>query len=302
MNEIQMGYHYNVDLPQDVSTIIEQDFWMLENIGPMMLGALTEPVKFASSSWIIVTSGSCKVDINLISYEIKAPALITIRSTQIMQPTYISPDFNASVIVMSKRFRENVFLFTNSSSIYQLSNLHSVVSIPENLMPDFNKFMASLREILHEQSNPYVSQALLFQVVLFIYRTAYKCYEPFKDEINTKKGRISDKFLLLVQQFPQGEVSRVLCRQTGNHSETSVAHGEGSDRILGHRMDRTLCDSGVEGAVEIIKSQHPADSRRIEFPVAILLRKIFQEIHRHDPQGIQKFVTARFRTMRPVPE
>lgn len=195
-----MGYHYNVDLPQDVSTIIEQDFWMLENIGPMMLGALTEPVKFASSSWIIITSGSCKVDINLISYEIKAPALITIRSTQIMQPTYISPDFNASVIVMSKRFRENVFLFTNSSSIYQLSNLHSVVSIPENLMPDFSKFMASLREILHEQNNPYVSQALLFQVVLFIYRTAYKCYEPFKDEINTKKGRISDKFLLLVQQ------------------------------------------------------------------------------------------------------
>ena len=49
MNETQKGYHYNLDLPQDITSIIEQDFWMLENIGPAMLSALSEPVKFASS-------------------------------------------------------------------------------------------------------------------------------------------------------------------------------------------------------------------------------------------------------------
>lgn len=201
MNETQKGYHYNLDLPQDITSIIEQDFWMLENIGPAMLSALSEPVKFASSSWIIITSGHAKVDINLISYEVKAPMLIAIRSTQIMQPSFISEDFNASVVVMSKRFRENLFLLTNSSSLYQLQSRHSVVPIPPELLPSFIEQFKTFREIVQDTSNPHASKALVFSMAAFFYRILYKCYESFKDEVSMTQGRISDKFLNLVQQY-----------------------------------------------------------------------------------------------------
>ena len=193
------GYHYNIDLPEDVSKILEQDFWMLENIGPAMLSSLTEPVKFAATSWIIVTRGSCRADINLVSHEIVGPSLITVRSTQIMQPTYISPDFNASVIVMSKRFMEKLFMYCGNTPIYTISTRHHVVKFPEEEMPQYESFAKSMREIMADKKNPYGTQALIFQLLLFMYKVGYKCYEPYKDEVLSRQGRMSDQFLHLVQ-------------------------------------------------------------------------------------------------------
>lgn len=194
------GYHYNLDLPEDLSKILDEDFWMLENVDPTMFQSLTEPVKFEATTWIIMTQGTAKADINLISYDIKAPSLVIVRGTQIMQPTYISPDFRANVIVMSKRFRENVFIFVNNTPLYTLSSRHPVVHIPEGIMPEYQRFSSDLQSILKNESNPYASQALLFKVVEFIFNTAYKCYEPFTDEIVSRQGRMSDRFLTLVQE------------------------------------------------------------------------------------------------------
>ena len=225
------GLHYNLDLPEDLSSILEQDFWMLENIGPSMLSSLTEPVKFAASSWIVMFSGMCKADINLVSYEITGPSLVNVRSMQIMQPTFFSHDFNAAVIVMSKRFSENLFLFLNSSPLAAISSRHPVVSIPEEIVPAFRDFFKSTKEILADSGNPYGSQALLYQMLLFIHKTAYKCYMPFKDEVMTRQGRMSDQFLSLVQENFRKErfldfyaskleitpkhLSRTIKRQTG---------------------------------------------------------------------------------------
>lgn len=194
------GYHYNLDLPEDLSKNLDEDFWMLENVDPTMFQSLTEPVKFEATTWIIMTQGTAKADINLISYDIKAPSLVIVRGTQIMQPTYISPDFRANVIVMSKRFRENVFIFVNNTPLYTLSSRHPVVPIPEGIMPEYQRFSSDLQSILKNESNPYASQALLFKVVEFIFNTAYRCYEPFTDEIVSRQGRMSDRFLTLVQE------------------------------------------------------------------------------------------------------
>lgn len=199
------GYHYNLDLPDELSTIIEQDFWMLEEVGPEMLRAWSEPVKFASTTWIVMNQGHVKVDINLISYEMRAPQLITIRSTQIISPKYISPDFKASVIVLSKRFRENIFMFLNNFPLYSVWQRHPVVSIPEDSFPLYKDFIKSLRRIMSDVNNPYASQALIFEVVSFIFKTAYKCFEPYKHEIVSKQGRISDRFLTLVQEHYRKE-------------------------------------------------------------------------------------------------
>lgn len=194
------GLHYNLDLPEDLSSILEQDFWMLENIGPAMLGSLSEPVKFAASSWIVMFNGVCRADINLVSYEISGPSLVNVKSMQIMQPTYFSSDFNAAVIVMSKRFSDNLFLFLNSSPLAAISSRHPVVSIPPEIVPAFRDFLKSTREILSDTNNPYALQALLYQMLLFIHKEAYKCYMPYKDEVMSRQGRMSDQFLALVQE------------------------------------------------------------------------------------------------------
>lgn len=194
------GLHYNLNLPEDLSSILEQDFWMLENIGPSMLTSLREPVKFAATTWIFVFNGSGRADINLVNHEISAPALVSVKSTQIMQPTFLSPDFNATVMVMSKRLSENLFLFLNSSPLASISLRHPVVSIPDDSVQDFKDFIQATKSLLAETSNPYGSQALMYHLLLFIHRYGYKCFLPFKDEVVSRQGRMSDQFLALVQQ------------------------------------------------------------------------------------------------------
>lgn len=194
------GYHYNVDLPEDVSKILENDFWMLENVNADMVDSITEPVKFAAATWIFVTKGSCQADLNLISHSITAPAFVSVKSTQILQPKYISRDFSASIIVMSRRFMENVFLHSSNSPLFTLASRHSVVSVPQDIVPDVAEFIRSLCRILNDTENPYVSQALLFRVLYFIYREGYKCFEPFREELISRQGRMSEQFLALVQE------------------------------------------------------------------------------------------------------
>ena len=194
------GLNYNIDLPEDMSSILEQDFWMLENIGPAMISTVTGPIKFAATTWIFVFKGTCKAEINLVSYEIKAPALVSVKSMQIMQPEKISDDFNASFIITSKRFSENLFMFLGSSPIASLANRHPVVPIPENLVSEFQDFLKNTRLILEDTGNPYASQALLFHMLYFINKDGYRCYEPFVNEALYPQDRISNQFLALVQE------------------------------------------------------------------------------------------------------
>ncbi len=195
------GFHYNIDLPEDLSSIIEQDFWMLEGIGPEVLSSMSEPLKFASATWIVMFSGHCSADINLISYEFEGPTLITIQSNQILQPKSISPDFKASFIVMSKRFWDNMFIFLNNTALHQLLSVHPVVAIPEAEVPSFGQFFRDLSSIMGDHGNPYGSQALLYGVVSFVFRHMYRCFEPFKEETLSKPGSVSERFLQLVQQY-----------------------------------------------------------------------------------------------------
>lgn len=197
---MNLGLHYNINLPQDLTSILEQDFWMLENIGAAMLNTLSEPIKFAASSWIFIFKGTCKADINLVTYDIKAPSVVSVQSSQIMQPKYLSHDFNATVMVVSKRLAENLFMFMNNSPLSALAGRHPVTSIPDALLPAFERFIQTTRDIVSDTGNPYGLQALLYNILYFIHREGYKVYEPYANEIVSRQGRMSDQFLILVQK------------------------------------------------------------------------------------------------------
>lgn len=194
------GLHYNINLPENLSTILEQDFWMLDNIGPAVLSSLSEPIKFAAATWIFVFNGTCRAEVNLVSHDFSGPALVSVKSTQILQPKYLSPDFNAAVMVMSKRLSENLFMFLNGTPLATLTARHPVVEIPRDDLPEYRNFIAEVGAIMNNKNNPYGSQALLFSILRFIFRTGYRCYEPYRDEIVSRQGRMSDQFIQLVQQ------------------------------------------------------------------------------------------------------
>lgn len=194
------GFNYKLSLPEDVPTILNQEFWLLENIGPEVLGSLSEPVKFSAATWIFVKTGTCNADINLTNYDIKAPALVTVENSQILQPKFISRDFSASILVMSKSFSDNILLFLSNMPLYTIISRHCVAKIPEDAIPAIDRFFAEGKAIMADNQNPYKTQAILFEMTSFIFKTVYKWYEPFKNEVSTNQGRMSDQFLILAQQ------------------------------------------------------------------------------------------------------
>ena len=71
------------------------------------------------------------------------------------------------------------------------------MAIPSDCVGSFRDFLRSTREIMADTTNPYGTQALLFQMLLFIHKEGYKCYEPYKD-----RGRLTavdwiERFVIL---------------------------------------------------------------------------------------------------------
>lgn len=193
-------YKYNIDLGDNLPTILNQDFWVMEHIGPEMLSSLHEPVKFSATTWIFVNKGTCSAELNLINYQITAPALIIIEDTQIMLPKSVSEDFEASVMVISRRYRDNLLLFMTNMPLYTLMSRHPVVTVPQEIVPNIENFFNAITSSLADKSNPYYAQVLLFELATFMFKSIYKCFEPYKNEILSNQGRMSDQFLQLAQQ------------------------------------------------------------------------------------------------------
>ena len=133
------GIHYDISLPDKVENILSSDFWVFEHLTRDMIGNVTNPVKFSASVSVLIRKGSALVDINLIPSRITAPCVVNIHKSQILQMKFVSEDFDASFIVMSKRFTDNLFLLLKDCRVYGTACRQQVASIPEELIGDFEE-------------------------------------------------------------------------------------------------------------------------------------------------------------------
>ncbi len=202
-NEIvtmDIGLHYDIKLSDDVSNILSSDFWMLEHIGKQIIPTSSDPLKFSATVSILVRKGECVADINLIQYNIHAPCIVNIRRSQILQIKMVSDDFDASCIVMSKRFTDNLFLKLKDCPQYSVATRNPVVGIPPELFPSFVRHVEIMSEISSDMANPYAYQAEVLAISSFFYSIGHKCYRHLSENFPKVNNRIPDRFITLVQQ------------------------------------------------------------------------------------------------------
>lgn len=199
------SFKYDIDLPDDIDSVIEKDFWIIDNVDSMMLRSIADPIKFTTNGWILVKRGSCDAEISLREYNIESPSLVTISSSRILQPSKFSDDFQASVIIMSSRFYEELFLYMANTPLCTAISRHVYVKMTEEMIPHVNELLASLHAIMNDTENPYCRRALKFEIITFIFRYLYKFYEPFMNDAGSAHGRMTDQFLALVQDNYKSE-------------------------------------------------------------------------------------------------
>ena len=195
------GIHYDISLPDKVENILSSDFWVFEHLTRDMVGNVTNPVKFSASVSVLIRKGSALVDINLIPSRITAPCVVNIHKSQILQMKFVSEDFDASFIVMSKRFTDNLFLLLKDCRVYGTACRQQVASIPEELIGDFEENVRLMKKISVDVNNPYAYQAQVLSVSSFFYHTGIKCYLPYAETYPKGNNRIPDLFINLVQKY-----------------------------------------------------------------------------------------------------
>ena len=167
---MEIGLNYNnLDLCEKVSDILATDFWVLTKFTSSMIPVITDPIKFTSNASIFVKTGKCRFEVDLMSYEMEGPFIVNIRGSQILQFDYFSEDFDSSFIVISKRFRDNLFLLIQDCQAYPTATRHQVVKIPKEMIGRFEKFYYHIAEIFQESKDQNAYQAMILAIASFFY-------------------------------------------------------------------------------------------------------------------------------------
>lgn len=196
--DTRLDYGY-ANLSMNVDEILGRDFWIFDNFSALMLPAMTEPLKLSATVSIYVRTGSAKVNINLMSFDIQAPAIVNVRAGEIMQPTEMSPDFQASFVVLSKTFVEDIFMHINDLQNLSAIARNPVTRIPEEISAKFDNLYESLHVVADDTENPHLLKVLEHCLIAFYYRYAYKFFNLLKP--NTDAGyRLCDKFIDLAHK------------------------------------------------------------------------------------------------------
>lgn len=197
---MEIGLKYNLDLVEDVSNILAQDFWVYCNFVSAMIPEITDPIKFTSSCSIFVKEGEGRIEIDLLSYSFKAPCIVNIRQGQIIQNAEVSGNFIASFIVLSQRFCDNLFLLLKDSPSYGTATMDRVTAIDPALIEKFDSFYTHIKNIFSGSHGPNEYQAMVLAIASFFYECGTKCYPPMIDSSSKSSHRLTEKFISLVQQ------------------------------------------------------------------------------------------------------
>lgn len=196
MNTLQ----YDISLPISVKEILGKDFWVFDRLKTDIVSTIKAPVKFTSFVSIFVRKGECSCDINIIRHNIKAPCIVNIKAKQIIQIESVSDDFEASFTVLSKTMVDSLFMFINAAKVFSFASSSTVVSLTEKETTELSELYADMQEIVSEYNLPqYAFQSILFTLVAFFFRKGHHYYEKASISDFSSQGRISDKFLSLVQ-------------------------------------------------------------------------------------------------------
>lgn len=188
-----------LELPESLANILEQDFWMLDNIGGATLGMLRLPMKFTSTTSIFVRKGTCKAEINLQEYDIEAPCIVNIASSEILQPLSISPDFEGAFIVLSTRLIGDFIAGVADTKIVNVLKQNPVIKVAPHLISDFEMFYRQLRTLTSDSTNKYIYKAVLHTLLAFFFHTGIKCINQ-KSESRSTATHITSRFLRLARE------------------------------------------------------------------------------------------------------
>lgn len=267
-----------LELPENLAHILEQDIWMLDNIGGAALNMLHLPMKFTSTTVIFVKKGTCRAEINLEMFDITAPCVVIIASSEIMQPLSISEDFIGSFMVMSSRFVGDFKKELSDAELFDQLRQDHIIHIPAEHLTDFEMFCRQMKNLVANVTSKYNYQAVLHTVLAFFYHTIVKCLSV-AGEANSTAGHITQRFMKLAREnFKKERFMEFYARKLGI---TSKHLGRTIKAHTGYTASEWLDRMVVLEAKVLLKSSSMTIqqiSEELNFPSQSFFGKYFKNI------------------------
>ena len=162
---------------------------------------LREPHKLDLFMFMHHISGSAKMSIDMVEYNFSEPYnIIKFMPNQILSVESISEDFDAHIIVVSKRFMDNLLVYINGSVSMRPGIRFDVVErVDTNEMQQLTLFYKALRNIVGNDENPYRMQVVQHVLMAIFYSSDR--LRTIKDDadVRTSADNISRAFLKMVK-------------------------------------------------------------------------------------------------------
>lgn len=169
---------------------------------PFHSDTMDNPHKFDFFMFVKHMAGSAVVKIDMTEFALENPCnLIILAPGQIVSIEQISPDFDADIILMSKRFVEGLMVFVNGRVPFRLNNPQgfAVEHFDENEVASDIIFKA-VRNILKDKENPYRLQVVQHILMALFYSSErVRNVEP-EAAARTNADVITKEFLSIVKE------------------------------------------------------------------------------------------------------
>ena len=162
-----------------------------------------EPHKLNHAAICICTAGHCTLKINLQTYEIESPMLVTLMPGQIIESIDQSVNFDGHTIVLSKRFIDMLNLPGWQQQYMTLYN-NPVNEIPADALRHMQIFYTILHKAASDEENPFRLQVIENLIRVFYYGGVSKFRKIDKDA-TPYKNSIVERFMELVQEHYREE-------------------------------------------------------------------------------------------------
>ena len=169
---------------------------------PFHSDTMDNPHKFDFFMFVKHMAGSAVVKIDMTEFALENPCnLIILAPGQIVSIDKISPDFDADIILMSKRFVEGLMVFVNGRVPFRINNPQgsAVEHFDENEVASDIIFKA-VRNILKDKENPYRLQVVQHILMALFYSSErVRNVEP-EAAARTNAEVITKEFLSIVKE------------------------------------------------------------------------------------------------------
>lgn len=163
---------------------------------------LKSPHKFEFFTMMLHTSGSAKIKIDMVEYDLSSPFnAVKIAPGQILSVENYSEDFDATIMILSQRFLESLLVYINGSIPLRIGSLKNhVAPLNHDEKSMLEIFIRAVRHILSNKENPFRMQVVQHVIMAIFYSSEQIRNIDDNEAPRSNADFLSKEFLGLVKE------------------------------------------------------------------------------------------------------